>query len=63
MGIPFKRAAKGMKDANESRDEYLRFVQGEKEFPDDIENSFKEAVKQTAVFKEKMAEGFVNSED
>lgn len=61
--IPFKGTAKGMKDTNKSRDKIFRFVQGEKEFLDDIGNSFKKAVKEEAVFKEKMAEGFVNGED
>lgn len=63
VGIPPKRASKGMKDTNETGDKIFRFVQGEKEFLDDIGNSLKETVKQGAVFKEKMAEGFSNSED
>ncbi len=44
MGIPFKRAAKSMKDADKIRDEIIGFVQGEKEFFNDIGNSFKKAV-------------------
>ncbi len=61
--IPLKRASKGMKDTNKSRDKIFGFVQGEKEFFNDIRNSIKEAVEQAAVFEKKMAEGFVNGED
>ena len=61
--VPFKGASKGMEDADKAGDKIFRFVQGEKEFFDNIGNSLKEAVKQATVFKEKMAEGFVNGED
>lgn len=61
--VPFKRASKGMKYADKAGDKIFRFVQGEKEFFNDIRNSLKEAVKQVTVFKEKMAEGIVNRED
>lgn len=61
--IPLKRTSKGMKDTNKSGNKIFRFVQGEKEFLNDIGSSLKEAVKQIAVFKEKMAEGFVNGKD
>lgn len=63
MRVPFKRAPKGMKNTKKSGNKIFGFVQGEKEFFDDIRNSLKEAVKQVTVFKEKMAEGFVNRED
>lgn len=63
MRVPFKRASKGMKYADKAGDKIFRFVQGEKEFFNDIRNSLKEAVKQVTVFKEKMAEGIVNRED
>ena len=36
---------------------------GRKKFFNNIRNSLKEAVKQGAVFKEKMAEGIVDGED
>ena len=52
-----------MKYADKAGDKIFRFVQGEKEFFNDIRNSLKEAVKQVTVFKEKMAEGIVNRED
>lgn len=53
MRVPFKRASKGMKYADKAGDKIFRFVQGEKEFFNDIRNSLKEAVKQVTVFKEK----------
>lgn len=52
-----------MKDTNKARDKIFRFVQGEKEFFDDIGNSLKEAVKQIAVFQEEMPKGLVDRED
>lgn len=61
--IPFKRAAKSMKDADKTRNEILGFVQGEKEFFNHIGNSIKKAVKQVTVCKKKRPEGFVNGED
>lgn len=63
MRVPFKRTAKGMKDANKARNEIFRFVQGEKEFFNNIRNRLKKAVKQVTVLKEKMTEGFVNGKD
>ena len=63
MGIPFERAPKGVKDTNKARNEIFRLVQGEKEFFNDIRNRLKKTVKQVTVFKEKMAEGFVNGKD
>lgn len=63
MGIPLKGAAKGMKDTDKTGNKIFGFVEGEKEFLDDIRNRLKEAVKEPAVFKEKMAKGFINSED
>lgn len=63
MRVPFKGAAKGMKDTKKAGDKISRFVQGEKKFFNNIRNSLKEAVKQGAVFKEKMAEGIVDGED
>lgn len=61
--IPTERAAEGMKDTDKPRDKVFGFVQGEKTFFDDIRNSLEKAVKQSAVFEEKAAEGFVNGED
>lgn len=61
--VPFERASKGMKDTNKTRNKIFSFVQGEKEFLDDIRNSLKETVEQVAVFKEEMPEGLVNGED
>jgi len=63
MGIPFERAPKGVEDTNKARNEIFRFVQGEKELFNDIRNRLKKAVKQAAVLKEKMAEGFANGKD
>lgn len=63
MGIPFKGASKGMKDANKTRDKIFGFVQGEKEFFYDVRNRLKKAVEQVSVVKEKMTEGFVNGKD
>lgn len=42
--IPFERASKGMKNADKARDKVFGFIQGEKEFFDDIGNSLEEAV-------------------
>lgn len=61
--VPFKRTSKGMKDADKARDKIFGFAQGEKEFLNDIGNSLEEAVKQAAVFKEKMTKGIVNCEN
>jgi hypothetical protein len=61
--IPLKRAPKGMKDTNKTGNKILGFVQGEKELLYDIGNGLKQAVEEEAVFKEKMAEGFVDGED
>ena len=61
--IPTERAAEGMKDTDKPRDKVSGFVQGEKTFFDDIRNSLEKAVKQSVVFEEKAAEGFVNGED
>lgn len=61
--VPFKGASKSMKDANKSRDKIFGFVQGEKEFFNDIGNSLKETIKQVAVFKKKMAKGIGDGED
>ena len=63
MWIPTERATEGMKDTDKPRDKVFGFVQGEKIFFDDIRNSLEKAVKQSAVFEEKAAEGFVNGED
>lgn len=63
VGVPFERTAESMKDTNKARDKIFRFVQGEKEFFDDIGNSLKEAVKQIAVFQEEMPKGLVDRED
>lgn len=63
MWIPTERASEGMKDADKPRDKVFGFVQGEKISFDDIGNSLEEAVKQRAVFEEKVAQGFVNGED
>lgn len=63
MWIPLERASEGMKNTDKTGNKIFGFVQGEKEFFNDIGNSLKEAVKQVAVFKEKMTEGFVNGED
>ena len=52
-----------MEDTDKAGDKIFGFVQREKEFFKDIGNSLKEAVKQGAVFKEKMAEGIVDGED
>lgn len=57
MWIPTKRASEGMKDADKPRDKVFGFVQGEKISFDDIGNSLEEAVKQRAVFEEKVAQG------
>lgn len=61
--IPFERASKGMKNADKARDKVFGFIQGEKEFFDDIGNSLEEAVEQVTVLKEKMAQGIVNGKD
>lgn len=42
--IPFKRAAKSVKDADKTRNKIFGFVQGEKKFFNDIGNSLKKAV-------------------
>lgn len=52
-----------MKDAKEAGNKIFRFVQGEKEIFNDIGNGLEEAVKEAAVFKEKMTKGFVNSKN
>ena len=52
-----------MKDTDKARDKIFGFVQGEKEFFDDIRNSLKEAVKQVAVFQKEMPKGLVDRED
>lgn len=63
MWILTERATEGMKDTDKPRDKVFGFVQGEKIFFDDIRNSLEKAVKQSAVFEEKAAEGFVNGEN
>ena len=45
------------------REKIFGFVQGEKEFLDYIRDGLKEAVKQIAVFQEKLSEGRVNGEN
>ena len=44
VGIPFKRAAKSMKDADKSGNKIFGFVQGEKKLFHDIGNRFEKAV-------------------
>lgn len=61
--VPFERTAESMKDTDKARDKIFGFVQGEKEFFDDIRNSLKEAVKQVAVFQKEMPKGLVDRED
>lgn len=61
--IPFEGSSKGMKNADKARDKVFGFIQGEKEFFDDIGNSLEEAVEQVTVLKEKMAQGIVNGKD
>jgi len=63
MGVPLERAPKGRKDTNKARNKISGFVQGEKEFFNNIRSRLKKAVGQVTVFKEKMTEGFVNSKD
>lgn len=55
MWIPFEWPSKGMEDADKPRDKVFGFIQGEKEFFDDIGNSLKETVEQVTILKEKMA--------
>lgn len=61
--VPLKRAAEGMEDTDKTRDKIFRFIEGEKKMLNDIRNSFKEAVKEVTVIKEKLTEGLVNGED
>lgn len=63
MGIPLERASKGVKNTNKARNEIFGFVEGEKEFFNNIRNRLKKAVKQVTILKEKMAEGLVNGKD
>lgn len=63
MWVPFKGTPKSIEDTEKAGNKIFGFVQGEKEFFNDIENSFKEAVKQGAVFREKRTEGIIDGED
>ena len=52
-----------MEDTKKAGNKISGFVQGEKEFFNNIGNRLKEAVEQGAVFKEKMTQGIVDGED
>ena len=55
MWIPLKGAAKGVKNTDKTGDEVFGFIQGEKEFFNNIRNRFKKTVQQVAVFQEEMS--------
>lgn len=55
MGIPLKGAAKGMKNTDKTGNEVFGFIQGEKEFFNNIRNRLKKTVQQVAVFQEEMS--------
>lgn len=63
MWVPFEWPSKGMKDADKPRDKVFGFIEGEKEFFDDVGNSLKETIEQFTILKEKMAQGIVNGKD
>ena len=55
MWIPLKGAAKGVKNTDKTGDEVFGFIQGEKEFFNNIRNRFKKTVQQVAVFQGEMS--------
>lgn len=63
MGIPLKGAAKGVKNTDKTGNEVFGFIQGEKEFFNNIRNRFKKTVQQVAVFQEEMSQRCINGKD
>lgn len=54
-GFHSRGAAKGVKNTDKTGDEVFGFIQGEKEFFNNIRNRFKKTVQQVAVFQEEMS--------
>lgn len=63
MGVPFKIAAKGMQDHDKTRGVVFREVHLVEESKDNAGDGVKKAVKEGAVFKEKRAQKFIDSEN
>jgi len=55
MGIPFKRSAEGVEDADKSRSEILRLIDLSKHEKNDRLNSAEQAVQSGTVFYEKVS--------
>ena len=63
MWIPFEIPAKSMENHDKSRRKIFGFIHLEKHVRDNTCNCMKKAVKEGAVFKEKITKVFINGED